>query len=256
MPIYRDAELDGLRRVGALIAESFGVLGATVAPGVSTGELDRHAREFFEGRGARSGPILTYDYPGFICISVNDEVVHGIPGGRVLHAGDLVTLDVAVELDGFNADAAVTLPVGEGSPAAARLISATRAALAAGIRAAQPGARLLDIGAAVERVAEARGFSVFRELTGHGIGRSMHEDPTIYNFASDHAESDLELETGMVFTIEPMLSAGANRLRQESDGWTMVAADGSLTAHEEHTIVVAEGGPEILTAPRQSPRSA
>jgi methionyl aminopeptidase len=248
VPIYRDQQLEGLRASGALIAESLTLLRDAVAPGVSTGDLDRIARAFFESHGARSGPILTYDYPGFICVSVNDQVVHGIPGDRVLRAGDLVTVDVATELDGFHTDAATTVAVGTTSPAAQRLTAATLAALKAGLRAAQPGATLRDIGAAVQRVSEARGFSVFRDLTGHGIGRSMHEDPTVYNFVSENPDADLLLEPGMVFTIEPMLSAGSAQLRTEPDGWTLVTADGSLSAHEEHTIVVAEGGPEILTA--------
>jgi methionyl aminopeptidase len=245
----RDAEqLEGLRRIGALIADSLKELSRAVRPGITTGQLDDLAAEFFTSRGGQSGPILTYDYPGFICISVGDQVVHGIPGDRVLQAGELVTLDIAAELDGYHADAATTVGVGPIDPASERLVAATRAALAAGIKAAQPGATLHDIGAAVQRVSEARGYKVFKDLTGHGIGRAMHEDPTIYNFAVDSPEGDLVLEEGMVFTIEPMLSAGSDRLRQDRDGWTMRSRDGSLSAHEEHTIVVRPGGPLILTA--------
>ncbi|MBO0768669.1 MAG: type I methionyl aminopeptidase [Solirubrobacterales bacterium] len=248
MTIYGGDELEGLRRIGRLIGESFDVLSAEVRPGISTGELDRVAAEFFTSRGAQSGPILTYDYPGFICISVGDQVVHGIPGSRVLAEGDLVTLDVAAELDGFHADAATTVPVGSVSPQASRIQAGTRAALGAGLRAAQPGARLGDIGIAVERVANTRGFSVFKELVGHGIGRSMHEEPTVFNFDSEDPQADQRLEPGMVFTIEPMLGAGSDQLRMGADGWTLSTADGKLSAHEEHTIVVCEGGPEILTA--------
>jgi methionyl aminopeptidase len=238
----------GMRRIGALIAEALSVCCAAVSPGVSTAELDQLAAAFLGRHGARSGPILTYDYPGFICVSVNDEVVHGIPGERRLRDGDLVTLDIAAELGGFHADAARTVPVGTVSPAAQRLLGATRAALSAGVRAAQPGAALRDIGAAVERVSAARGFTVFRDLTGHGIGSEMHEDPTVYNFAAEGAEGDLTLSEGMVFTIEPMLGAGAEGLTQNRDGWTMRTRDGSLSAHEEHTIIVAGGGPIVLTA--------
>jgi methionyl aminopeptidase len=246
----RDAEqLEGLRRIGALIAAALAELGGAVRCGISTGELDDLAAAFFTSRGAQSGPILTYDYPGFICISVGDQVVHGIPGDRVLAEGDLVTLDIAAELDGFHADAATTLAVGAVDPASERLMAATRAALGAGLRAAQPGATLHDVGSAVQRVAEARGFKVFKELTGHGIGREMHEEPTVYNFAVDPPDGDLVLESGMVFTIEPMLSAGSDRLRQDRDGWTMRSRDGSMSAHEEHTIVVQDGGPLVLTAP-------
>ncbi len=245
----RDSEqLDGLRRIGALIAASLVELRQAVRPGISTGELDDIAAEFFTSRGAQSGPIMTYDYPGFICISVDDQVVHGIPGSRVLREGELVTLDVATELDGFHADAATTVGVGQIDSASERLMSATRAALAAGLKAAQPGATLHDVGAAIQRVSEARGYRVFKELTGHGIGREMHEEPTVYNFAVDSPDGDLVLEEGMVFTIEPMLSAGTDRLRQDRDGWTMRTRDGSMSAHEEHTIVVREGGPLVLTA--------
>jgi methionyl aminopeptidase len=241
-------QLEGLRRIGALIADTLVVLSAAVRPGISTRQLDDLAAAYMSERGARSGPILTYDYPGFICISVDDQVVHGIPGPRVLREGELVTLDIAAELDGFHADAATTVGVGAIDRAAERLMKATRAALGAGIRAAQPGATLRDVGAAVERVAEARGFSVFKDLTGHGIGREMHEDPTVWNFAYDGPEADLVLTEGMVFTIEPMLGAGSSRLRQDRDGWTMCSTDRSRSAHEEHTIVVREGGPLILTA--------
>ncbi len=248
MTVRDSQQLEGLRRIGALIAAALAELRGAVVPGISTGELDELAAAFFTSRGGQSGPILTYDYPGFICISVDDQVVHGIPGERVVQEGDLVTLDIAAELDGFHADAATTVGVGAIDPASERLMAATRAALAAGIKAAQPGATLHDVGAAIQRVSEARGFKVFKELTGHGIGRAMHEDPTIYNFAVDAPEGDLVLEAGMVFTIEPMLSAGSDRLRQDRDGWTMLTRDGSLSAHEEHTIVVREGGPLILTA--------
>ncbi len=248
MTVRDPEQLEGLRRIGALIAAALAELAAAVHPGISTGEIDDLAAAFFTSRGAQSGPILTYDYPGFICISVDDQVVHGIPGDRVLSEGDLVTLDIAAELDGFHADAATTVAVGTIDPASERLMAATRAALAAGVKAAQPGATLHDVGAAVQRVSEARGFKVFKDLTGHGIGRAMHEDPTIYNFAVDSPDGDLVLEEGMVFTIEPMLSAGSDRLRQDRDGWTMCTTDGSMSAHEEHTIVVSAGGPLILTA--------
>jgi methionyl aminopeptidase len=239
-------QVAGLRRIGKLVAETLQLLERAVWPGVTTGELDALAAGHLSERGAQSGPILTYDYPGFTCISVDDEVVHGIPGSRQLHEGQMVTLDVAAELDGFHADAAVTVAVGAVPASAERLIAASQAALAAGIRAAQPGARLRDIGAAVERVTESRGFCVFRELTGHGIGLAMHEDPTVFNWPAP--EADLVLEPGLVFTIEPMVGAGSPKLRLASDGWTVRTADGSRSAHAEHTIMVADGGPVVLTA--------
>jgi methionyl aminopeptidase len=239
-------QLDGLRRVGRLVAATLRTLRTAVAPGVTTGELDELAAEVFASQGARSGPILTYGYPGAICVSVDDEVVHGIPGKRCLREGQLVTLDVAAELDGYHADAAVTVPVGSATPGAERLIAATRAALAAGMRAAQPGATLRDVGAAVERTAEARGFRVFHDLVGHGIGLAMHEPPTVFSWPAPDAGE--RLTEGLVFTIEPMLTAGSTRLVVDRDGWTVRTRDGSLSAHEEHTIMVTADGPVVLTA--------
>jgi methionyl aminopeptidase len=244
-------QLDGLRRVGRLVARTLRTLRVAVVPGVTTGELDALAAKVFTVHGARSGPILTYGYPGSICVSVDDEVVHGIPGKRTLREGQLVTLDVAAELDGYHADAAVTVPVGQASRGAERLIAATRAALVAGMRAAQPGATLRDVGAAVEHTAEARGFRVFHDLTGHGIGRAMHEPPTVFNWPAPNAGQPLT--EGLVFTIEPMLAAGATRLAVDPDGWTVRTRDRSLSAHEEHTIMVTAGGPVVLTAPSLGP---
>jgi len=239
-------QLRGLRRAGLVVAETLRVLRRVVAPGVATVELDRLAAETFTRHGARSGPILTYDYPGAVCISVDEEVVHGVPGPRVLRPGELVTLDVAAEVAGYHADAAITVPVGRVDDRRRRLMSATRAALRAGIRAAQPGASLRDVGAAIEREARRHRFRVFRELTGHGIGYAMHEDPIVFNWPAPEARA--RLTAGLVFTIEPMLTGGAPRLALEHDGWTLRSADGAPSAHEEHTIMVAPGGPVVLTA--------
>lgn len=246
MSVDSPEQLRALKRAGSLVAATLRVLRSAVAPGVTTGQLDEIAAEFFAGHGARSGPVLTYDYPGSICVSVDDEVVHGIPGPRALRVGELVTLDVAAELDDYHADAAVTVAVGPVDDQAQRLLAATRAALSAGIRAAQPGARLRDIGAAVERTTRARGFQVIRELTGHGIGRHMHEEPTVFNWPAPDA--DQVLKAGLVFTIEPMVAAGRPRILLERDGWTVRTADRCLSAHEEHTIVVTARGPLVLTA--------
>ncbi len=239
-------QIEGLERAGRVVAATLRALRGAVAPGVTTGSLDELAAQVFTANGARSGPILTYGYPASICVSVDDEVVHGIPGGRILQRGQLVTLDVAAEVDGYHADAAVTVPVGPIDRGARRLIVATRAALSAGMRAAQPGATLRDVGAAVARAAVARGYRILRELTGHGIGRAMHEEPTVYNWPAPEATT--RLAPGLVFTIEPMLTAGRTRLVLDTDGWTVRTADGSLTAHSEHTIVVAKNGPVVLTA--------
>ncbi len=246
MSVATAEELEGLGRAGRVVAATLRSLRGAVAPGVTTGELDALARDLFAQSGARSGPILTYGYPASICVSVDDEVVHGIPGARTLQVGQLVTLDVAAEVNGYHADAAVTVPVGPVDPRARRLVCATRAALAAGMRAAQPGATLRDVGAAVERTTQARGYEVIRVLTGHGIGRALHEEPAVFNWPAPYANT--RLTPGLVFTIEPMLTSGTTRLLLDDDGWTMRTADRSLTAHEEHTIMVADDGPLVLTA--------
>ncbi|MGZ4215704.1 MAG: type I methionyl aminopeptidase [Solirubrobacteraceae bacterium] len=246
MSVDTPEELEGLRRAGRVVAQTLEVVKAAVAPGVTTGELDRIAADYLGDQGARSGPILTYGYPGSICISVDDQVVHGIPGERVLRPGELVKLDVAAELDGYHADAATTVAVGPVNWKKQRLMSATRAALSAGIEAAQPGATLSDVGAAIERATRARGFHVFRELTGHGIGRQMHEEPTVFNWPAP--EGSRRLTDGLVITIEPMLTAGRPQIVLDRDGWTVRSVDHSPSCHEEHTIMVADGGPVVLTA--------
>jgi methionyl aminopeptidase len=246
MSVDSPEQLEGLKRAGRVVAATLQALRNAVAPGVTTAELDEIAAGVFAEHGARSGPILTYGYPGSICVSVDDEVVHGIPGERVLREGELVTLDVAAELDGYHADAAVTVAVGEVDQRSRQLMAATRAALAAGIHAAQPGATLRDIGAAVERTTRARGFRIIRELTGHGIGRGMHEEPTVFNWPSPSATQ--VLTPGLVFTIEPMVAARDPQIRLDRDGWTVRTADRSVSAHEEHTIMVVEGGPVVLTS--------
>jgi methionyl aminopeptidase len=246
MSVDTPEQLRGLRRAGELVALTLRTVRAAVAPGVTTGSLDRMAANVFAAHGARSGPVLTYGYPGSICVCVDDEVVHGVPGERRLRRGQLVTLDIAAELDGYHADAATTVAVGPVTARASSLMSATRAALSAGIRAAQPDATLRDVGAAVERAARTRGFGVFRELTGHGIGLRMHEDPTVFNWAAPAARQ--RLTKGLVFTIEPMLTAGNTALAVDADGWTLRTLDRSVSAHEEHTIMVAPGGPVVLTA--------
>lgn len=246
MSVDSHEQLSGLRRAGLVVAETLRVLRAAVRPGVTTAALDRLAAETFARYGARSGPILTYDYPGAVCISVDDEVVHGVPGPKILRTGQLVTLDVAAEVAGYHADAAITIAVDRVDGRRRGLVAATRAALTQGIRAAQPGARLRDVGFAIEREAHRRGFRVLRELTGHGIGLAMHEDPIVFNWAAPAART--ELTPGLVFTIEPMLTAGGPGLVLEGDGWTIRTADGAPSAHEEHTIMVADRGPVVLTA--------
>ena len=244
MSIDDPQELEGLRRAGAVVAATLRDVRARVRPGVTTAELDAAAERVFEAHGARSGPRLDYDFPGTICISVDAEAVHGIPGPRALREGELVKLDVTAELDGYYADACVTVPVGVVAPRQRRLISAAEAGLRRGVAAATAGAPLNAIGAAVEHAVLARGFSVCSELTGHGIGRRIHEEPDVPNIAWDGPE----LTNGLVITVEPIIAAGAGAVYVDDDGWTIRTEDGSPSAHFEHTIVVTEAAPILVTA--------
>jgi methionyl aminopeptidase len=241
-------QVDGLKRVGRVVAETIAAVRRAAAPGVTTGDLDAVAQEVFDRWGARSGPVLTYGYPGAICLSVDSEIVHGIPGTKRLRRGQLLSIDVAAELDGFHADAATTIPIGQVPSSSQRLLAAGRAALEAGIRAAQPSATLRDIGAAIERVTHTLGFHVACELTGHGIGLAMHEPPIVFNWPAPYRAAKHVLTEGLVFTIEPMIVAGYPNLVTESDGWTVRDRRGVLSTHEEHTLMICRDGPLVLTA--------
>src|SRR3954452_1616962 len=238
-------ELAALKAVGRVVARTLRELRARVRPGVSTAELDEHAARIFAAHGARSGPRLDYDFPGAICISVGDEAVHGIPGPRRLREGELVKLDVTAELDGFYADACRTVAVGQAKPAALRLTAAAESALKRGMRAAVAGAPVNAIGRAVQAEVEGRGYSVCAELTGHGIGRRIHEEPTVFNV--DVAGPSPVLPEGMVLTIEPIIAAGEGAIVEDGK-WVIRTADGSLSAHAEHTLVITDGAPLVLTA--------
>lgn len=246
MSIDTPEELEGMRRVGALVAETLRAVRHEVRAGVTTGHLDDIAARVFARHGAVSGPQLTYDFPGATCISVNEEVVHGVPGARVLREGDLVTLDVTPELDGFLADAAITVPVGRASPEALRLLRAADACLAAALSAAVEGQALRTIGATTQRTADEQQVTVFPGLLGHGIGRRLHEPPSVPNVDWPHLRRPLN--EGLVLAIEPMIGLGAPELETGADGWTIATADGSLSAHVEHTIVVHGERPVVLTA--------
>lgn len=239
-------ELAALKRVGALVGLTLRTLRAHVRAGVTTRELDERAQEIFERHGAVSAPRDTYGFPGAICISVNEEVVHGVPGPRRLRDGDLVKLDVTPELDGFLADAAISVPVGAPSTAVRRLLRAADDCLRQALAAAVAGGPLRAIGAATERTARRHGASVFPELHGHGIGRQIHEEPTVPNV--DAPWLDQRLDAGLVLAIEPMLTLGAPQLETRADGWTIATADRSVAAHVEHTVVVCERRPLVLTA--------
>jgi methionyl aminopeptidase len=237
-------ELAALRAAGLVVAEALREMARRVRPGVTTAELDDVAAQIFTRHGARSGPILDYDFPGTTCISLDDECVHGIPGQRRLREGQLVKLDVTAELDGFYADACRTVQVGRVKPREQRLVAAAQSALRLGLEAAKAGNNVGAIGAAVQAEVERRGFSVCAELSGHGIGRRIHEEPDVPNVAWDGPE----LTNGLVITVEPIIAAGAGEIYVDDDGWTIRTEDGSPSAHFEHTIVVTDGAPVLLTA--------
>lgn len=256
MTIRSRDELDGLREVGLVVREALDALEAAVRAGISTSELDAVASAVFRAHGARSAPQLVYDFPGTVCISVNDEIVHGVPGSRRLAAGDLVKLDVTAEKDGFVADAARTVVVPSPEPAAdegdrrvelgCRLMRCAEDAFHAAMDVVRVGARVRDIGRVVETTVERHGFAVVRELSGHGVGRSIHEEPTVPNFYQH--ESRVRLHRGLVLAIEPIISAGSGAAFMAADGWTVKTVDGALAAHYEHTVVVTEGAPTLVTA--------
>lgn len=240
-------EIETIGRAGAIIAELYRTIPEQLRAGRTTLELDRFAEEFIRSHdGAVPAFKGLYGFPATLCISVNHEVVHGIPSTRrKLVDGDVVSVDCGVKLDGFYADAAVTLPVGELAPEAARLLDVTRESLHRGIAEARPGSRLGDVGAAIQEVAERAGYGIVRELVGHGVGREPHEEPQIPNYGK--RGRGMKLVEGMVLAIEPMLNLGTAEVRTLPDRWTVVTADRKLSAHFEHTVAVTAEGPRILT---------
>lgn len=239
------AEIALMRSAGKILAEIIAVLNEKVHPGMTTAELDAIAAREMHDRKVTPSFLGYRGYPAHVCVSVNDEIVHGIPGSRVLKDGDVVGIDAGIIHEGWQADSAVTIGLGNVSPEAERLIEATRLSLEAGIAAAHGGARIGDISAAVERTAVAAGFGIVREYVGHGIGRAMHEEPPVPNFGSE-GRGPL-LRSGMALAIEPMLNIGSWQTRVGSDGWTVYTKDGSLSAHFEHSIAIHDGEAEVLT---------
>ena len=236
-----------MRRAGSVVAEMHEACTLAAKPGATTGDLDAAAREVLDRRGARSNFLGYHGFPAVACISPNEVIVHGIPGSRRIDDGDIVSVDCGAIVEGWHADAAITIPVGAIDDDSRRLLDTTRASLEAAIAEATAGNRLGDIGAAVEEVARAGGFSVVREYVGHGIGTAMHEDPEVPNYGQ--RGRGMRLKTGMVLAIEPMLNAGKRSTRLLADGWTVVTGDGSRSAHFEHTVAITENGHEVLTLP-------
>ena len=239
-------EIDTMARAGAVVAETVALLGEHIQPGITTRELDELAEEFIRSRGGEPTFKGYKGYPAATCLSPNAMVVHGIPGKAKLEDGDILSVDVGVTLDGFVADSAWTFPVGSIAAETQRLLDTCRAALEAGIEQARVGNTVGDISQAVQTTTESAGFSVIRSLVGHGVGRSMHEDPQVPNFVSSHRGP--ELKEGMTLAIEPMITAGGPDVYIHDDDWSISTADGSLAAHFEHTVAVTPQGPRILTA--------
>jgi methionyl aminopeptidase len=240
-------ELGLMREAGRIVAEVLARIQEAVIPGITTADLEAIADEIIVSKYHAIPSFKGYrGFPGLVCTSINEEIVHGIPGQRVLHEGEIISVDVGVIHKGYQGDSAVTVPVGDVDAESQRLISVTKEALRIGIEAAQAGKWTTDISRAIQRYAESQGYSVVREYTGHGIGQKMHEDPQIPNYFEPRM-GRARLRPGMTFALEPMLNAGSWRTRVLDDHWTVVTADGKRSAHFEHTVAVTKNGPEILT---------
>ena len=240
-------ELAKMRRAGRVVAEMHAKCREAAKPGATTLEVDRVARDVLDRRGARSNFLNYHGFPAVICASPNNMIVHGIPGDYVLQEGDILSIDCGAIIEGYHGDAAITVPVGHVSKEAARLLDVTERSLHAGIEQMRAGARLHEVGRAVQDVAEEAGFSVVREYVGHAIGTAMHEKPEVPNYGEPGRGP--KLRVGNVFAVEPMVNAGGPQTRLLDDGWSVVTADGSLSAHFEHTIAITDNGPEIFTLP-------
>ena len=245
-------EIQLMRQAGRITAAARALAGAMVAPGVSTREIDKAVYRFITSQGAVPSFLHYNGYPASVCISVNDEVIHGIPGHRVLREGDIVSVDVGAYKDGFHGDCAATYPCGEISEEARRLIEVTRQSFFEGLRYAREGYRLPDLSGAIQRYVESNGFSVVREYVGHGIGSKMHEAPEVPNYVEPRMGRPRFLR-GMTIAVEPMVNAGGAAVKVMPDGWTVKTADRRLSAHYENTILITDGEPELLTDPDAKP---
>ncbi len=246
MSIETQQDYLGLKEIGAIVSCVLQAMRSAVRPGVTTSELDAIAARELSEAGAVSAPRQVYRFPGETCISVNDEVVHGVPGHRTLEDGDVVKLDVTAQKNGYVADACISVPVGNVDPATTRLIACAERAFRKAAKVASAGRRLNEIGAAVEQTVRRSGFEVVRELCGHGVGRTIHEAPTVLNYYDSFARE--KLTEGLVITIEPIITAGHDSVSTSDDGWTVRTRDGARSAHFEHTVIITSGEPVILTA--------
>ncbi len=245
MTIESDDDLAGLKVIGRIVRNCLREMARHVRPGIATAELDDIGGRYLAAHGARSAPRLAYDFPGHTCISVNDEAAHGVPGPRTLQAGDLVNIDVSAELNGYWTDTGSSFPVGPVAPAVEKLCRTTKAALRKAVYAAKAGRPINAIGRAVEREARRGGYRIIADLAGHGVGRGIHEPPTVSNVYV--AGNRQRLHEGLVITIEPFLTEGAGAVFEAEDGWTLKTADGALSAQYEHTLVITKGQPIVVT---------
>ena len=246
MTIQSTTDLAGMRAVGKVVAQALREMRGAVTPGMTTGQLDDIGAAFLRKRGARSAPQLTYDFPGFNCISVNDEVVHGVPGARVLEPNDVVKIDVTAELDGYIADAAITVILPPGTAHAMALVRCGESAFAKAVKVAAARVPIAELGRSVEAEVDKWGCAVVHDLCGHGVGRRLHEPPSVPNFFSPLTRG--RLHDGLVIALEPIICESPSEVFEDNDGWTIRTATGCLAAHYEHTIVIREGYAEILTA--------
>lgn len=243
--IKKEIHIEAMRTAGKITGATLNLIEKELKPGMTTKDLDKIAEEFIRAQGAVPSFKGLYGYPASICASVNNEVIHGIPGERILKEGDIISIDTGAYINGFHGDAARTFPVGEISASAKRLIDVTRESFFRGIEYAKNGNHLCEISGAIQDFVEANGFSVVRDYVGHGIGREMHEDPNVPNYR--FGRKGPRLIKGMTIAIEPMVNMGTYKVKQLSDGWTVVTKDGSLSAHYENTVLITDGEPELLT---------
>ncbi|HEX7861497.1 MAG TPA: type I methionyl aminopeptidase [Verrucomicrobiae bacterium] len=249
--LKNERDVEAMRVSGAVAAEVLNLVGSWIRPGVTTKEIDTYAANLIKERGAKSAFLGYRKYPGHVCISVNDQVVHGLPNDRRVNFGDIISLDVGVIYRGYIGDTAKTVAVGGCDLLAQKLMDVTERALYEGIAQAHAGNRVVDISRAIQKYVESNGFSVVREFVGHGVGRSMHEEPQVPNFVD--GKSSPKLRAGMTIAIEPMVNAGKPAVEILNDGWTVVTRDGLPSAHFEHTVLITEKEPEILTCPEKRP---